>query len=200
LSPRISEIGTGGDCGFKHEQVRIAQPRQHLYGLLFRQNPFGPHTPLLPDLDAGNRIAPSLGPVAPFLGFGVNAGHYAAQVFHHVPGVAGLEKPLWDDALLEVDDVLVARRLRQQESPGGFRFNVRGPVFFDHLAEQSQSVNDLLLNGGPVDRRYEFVARNFRLLLREPIVALARADVVELRNDSDRSSRQGITLLRVKPA
>jgi len=36
------------------------------------------------------------------------------------------------------------------------------PYIFDHLAEQSQSFNDLLLNGGPVDRRHEFVARNFR--------------------------------------
>ena len=108
-----------------HEQVGIAQPRQHLHGLLFRQNPFGPHAPLLPNLHARHRVAPSLGPVAPFLGLGVDAGHDAAQVVHHVPGFAGLEQPLLDligldlaqtpvaplrdDALFEVDHVLQSR-------------------------------------------------------------------------------------------
>ncbi len=122
-----------------------------------------------------------------------------------MPGVAGLEQPLldligidlaqtpvaplWDDALLEVDDVLVARRLRQQEAPGDFRFNVRGPVLFDHLAEQSQSVGDLLLDGGLVDRRQEFVALNFGLLLREPVLALARAEGVELPDGLRRAVR-----------
>jgi hypothetical protein len=38
--------------------------------------------------------------------------------------------------LLEVDDVFIARRFRQQEAAGGFRVNVRGPVLFHHLAEQ----------------------------------------------------------------
>jgi hypothetical protein len=41
LQPQdFGDPGAGGDCGFKHEQVGIAQPRQRPYGFLFRQNPF----------------------------------------------------------------------------------------------------------------------------------------------------------------
>ena len=49
----------------------------------------------------------------------------SSGLISHKPPVA----PLRDDALLEVDHVLVARRLRQQEASGGFRFNVRRSVF-----------------------------------------------------------------------
>ena len=57
------------------------------------------------------------------------------------------------------------------------------------LLNRSQSVNDLLLNGGLVDLRQEFVARNFRLLLRELSVALARADRVEFPDGLGRAIR-----------
>jgi hypothetical protein len=57
---------------------------------------------------------------------------------------------------------------------------VRCPILFNHLAEEGQSVGDLLLEGGLVELRQEFVALNFRLFLREPVFSLARADRVEL--------------------
>ena len=52
-----------------------------------------------------------------------------------------------------------------------------------------RTVSDLLLDGGPVDRRHEFVAGNFRLLLRELSVALARADRVEFPDGLGRTIR-----------
>jgi hypothetical protein len=47
------------------------------------------------------------------------------------------------------------------------------------LLEQDQAVGYLLLDGRFVDRRQESVALNFSLLLRKPILALARADALE---------------------
>ena len=94
-----------------------------------------------------------------------------------------------DDALLEVNDVLLSGRLRQKEVSGDLGFDVRGPVFLDHFAEERQSVGDLLLHGRLVDLREEFVALNFRLLLRELVLALARTDSVELPDGFRRAIR-----------
>ena len=66
---------------------------KHPDGLLIRIR-FRPHEPLLSDLHAGGWIPPAFWPVAPFLRLGVDPRQDAAQVVHHVPGVAGFKKPL----------------------------------------------------------------------------------------------------------
>src|SRR6185437_16989002 len=59
---------------------------------------------------------------------------------------------------------------------------MRRLVLLNHLAEEDQAIGNLLLNRGLVDLREEFVPLNLRLLLREPVLALALANDVELPN------------------
>jgi len=107
------------------------------------------YPPLLPNLHAGRRIAapPANSPL-----FRLNAGHDPSQVVHHVPGLTRCKEPLLNliridlaqtpvaplrnDSLVNMDHVLLPRRLGEHIVPGNFGFDVRRRVLLDHLAER----------------------------------------------------------------
>ena len=160
-----------------------------------------PNTPLPAQLHARHRIGESLVEDFPLLGAGENAAHDVPQVDHHVPGGALVLEPVEDflrpelsearvlpsrqDVVVEARPVFLPRRRRQLDLQ---IVHVVLPPQRGQFAEYDRAHVDRLLRlhrrvatrRRGVQFREELIPFRLRSALGERVLALARADRVEL--------------------